>query len=538
MNRFATISKSIKWSIALLFGALAAGCGGDRDPILGIGVVATQAPTVTASAPAPGATGVATSILIVTANFSEPMNPITGPATFTVTCALPCTSPTGTVALDGTNSIATFTLGAALAPTTTYTGTITGATSIATGVSLAAPYVWTFTTGAVMNVSVFSSTPAAGATLVCPAATIDATFTVPSGLQMDPLTVTSTTFTVVGPGPAFTPVVATSIALDITGTIATFTPSTPLVNGDLYTVTIVSGASGVKDLAIPANQMLADMTWTFTAGPATGVCAGPSSINMGTAASFAIAATAGVTNTPTAPLTHINGDVVLDPNFTCNAVSVDNAGGFGLCGGAAPTINGQVITNTFPNTTDSATIKADLNSAFLSITPPAGPPAVGSLAGGVPIAAPTTMGDIAGNPMVLGDNYFTPGVWISGTSILISNDITLDALGDANAEFFFQSASTLTTADGAVGPGVHTRILLVNGAKASNVWWQVASSATLGNFTEFNGNVLAAIDITMKTGTTSCGRLMAGAWVGVPGGMGQFVFDSNVVSVPGNGCPP
>ncbi len=391
----------------------------------------------------------------------------------------------------------------------------------------------------VNDVSVLSSNPTAAATLVCPDATIAVTFTVPSGLGMDPLTVNNTTFTVVGPGPGFVPVVATSITMDIPGLVATFTPSTALVNGDLYTITIVSGAGGVKDLAAPtANAMVANFTSTFTAGPPTLLCAPPSSIAMGLAEPFGIAATAGVTNTPTAPLSHINGNVVLDPDFTCNAVAVDNAGGFGLCGGSAPTIVGQVITNTFPNATDSALIKADLNAAFLSITPPAGPPAVGSLAGGVAIAAPTTMGALTGSLLVLGDNWFTPGVWISGTSILISDDITLDGLGDPNAEFFFQSASTLTTQDGVVGPGVHTRILLVNGAKASNVWWQVASSATIGTFSEFEGNVLAAIDITLKTGATSCGRMMAGAWVGVPGGMGAFVFDSNVVSIPGNGCPP
>jgi hypothetical protein len=135
---------------------------------------------------------------------------------------------------------------------------------------------------------------------------------------------------------------------------------------------------------------------------------------------------------------------------------------------------------------------------------------------------------------VLGDNRFTPGVYTSGTSILITGDITLDGQGDANATFIFQSASTLTTADGAVSPGAHTRVLLTGGTKASNVWWQVASSATIGTFSEIQGNILAAFSITMKTGATACGRSMAGAWVG---GAGAFVFDSNVVSIPGNGCP-
>ena len=257
-------------------------------------------------------------------------------------------------------------------------------------------------------------------------------------------------------------------------------------------------------------------------------------INLGLAASFAIAATAGVTNTSTAPITQINGNVVLDPNKTCNAVTVDNAGGFGLCGGMPPTISGKVITNLYPDTTSSAAIKADLNAAFLSITPLAGPPAVGTLGGGTPIAAPTTMGNVAGSPLALGDNWFTPGIYESTTSILIAGDITLDGQGDPNAMFIFQSHSTLTTADGAPSPAAHTRILLTNGAKASNVWWQVTSSATIGSYSEFQGNILAAHDITMKTHATACGRSMAGAWVG---GAGAFVFDSNVVSVPGNGCP-
>ena len=257
-------------------------------------------------------------------------------------------------------------------------------------------------------------------------------------------------------------------------------------------------------------------------------------IDLGLAAPFAIAATAGVTNTITAPITRINGDVVLDPNQTCNAITVDNAGGFGLCGGMAPVISGMVITNLYPDTTRSSAIKASLNAAFLSITPLAGPPAVGSLGGGIPIASPTTLGAVAGSAMVLGDNWFTAGVYVSTTSILITDDITLDGQGDPNAQFIFQSASTLTTADGALSPGAHARVLLTNGAKASNVWWQVGSSATIGSYAEFQGNILAAFSITMKTGATACGRSMAGAWVG---GTGAFVFDSNVVSVPGNGCP-
>lgn len=275
-------------------------------------------------------------------------------------------------------------------------------------------------------------------------------------------------------------------------------------------------------------------------GPGAAATGGAASM-LGLAAPMGIAATAGVTNTPTTPVSHINGDVVLDPNTTCNAVTIDNAGGFGLCGSNAstPTLTGKVISPLYPDAgMTSRAIKADLKSAFLSITPPAGPPAAGSLGGATNIPAGTTLGGAPGSGYVLGTNYFTPGVYQSTTSIMITGDLTLDAQGNPNATFVFQSSSSTGTAAGTSGACTptactHSRILLINSAKASNVWWQVGSSATLGLWSEFQGNILASASITMKTGATSCGRLLAGAFTA-----GAFVLDSNVVSVPGNPNAP
>ena len=267
------------------------------------------------------------------------------------------------------------------------------------------------------------------------------------------------------------------------------------------------------------------------------VSAGPAGINanmLGLAAPFGIAATAGVSNTGA---TTINGDVILDPTLTCNAVAVpggSGTAGFGLCGGSPPTLNGTVI---ITGATASA-VKADLNTGFLKITPPAGPPAAGSLGGATNLPAGTTLGAPTGSALVVNDNLFFPGVYQSITSIMITGDLTLDAQGNPDAVFVFQSSSTVGTAAGGPTPATRTRILLVNGAKASNVWWQAASDATLGLYAEFNGNILAARDITMNTGATSCGRLMAGAWVGVAGGTGAFTFQANVVSVPGKPFAP
>ena len=272
-----------------------------------------------------------------------------------------------------------------------------------------------------------------------------------------------------------------------------------------------------------------DEIFGTTGGVAGGGGPGPAGAGpaLGAASGYGIAATAGVTNTPTAPNTTINGDVVLDPTLTCNAVAAPGGAGtagFGGCGGNAPTLNGTVVITGGTATT----VKGAMNAAFLSITPPAGPPAAGSRGGATNIPAGTTLGAPTGSALVQGDNWFVPGIYQSLTSILITGDLTLDAQGNSNAVFIFQSSSTVGTAPSA-------RILLINGARASNVYWQAASAATLGTNTVWQGNILAASDITMNTGATSCGRLWAGAWVG---GAGAFVFDSNVVSVPGNASAP
>jgi hypothetical protein len=342
---------------------------------------------------------------------------------------------------------------------------------------------------------------------------ITATFSV----SMDPATITAASFFLAPAGGAA--LIPASVSYNATTNIATLATSSALLPDTSYNAVVQSSATSAT-----GTPMSCAYAWSFkTAAVAT---ASPSPVNLGLAAPFGVVATAGITNTLTSPITRINGNVVLNPTATCNAVEVDNTGGFGLCGGSPPTINGIVVTPTFPDTTTANAVQADLRAAFLSITPPAGPPAAGSLGGATNIPAGTTLGEPTGSALVQGDNVFAPGVYQSTTSILITGDLTLDAQGDADAAFIFQSSSTVGTATGA-------RVLLINGAKASNVFWQAGTSATLGTNSAWQGNILASESITMVTGASSCGRLLAGAF-----SAGAFVFDSNVVSVPGNANAP
>jgi hypothetical protein len=85
--------------------------------------------------------------------------------------------------------------------------------------------------------------------------------------------------------------------------------------------------------------------------------------------------------------------------------------------------------------------------------------------------------------------------------MLSTGNVTLDAQGDSNAVFLFQMGSTLTT-------GSSTQVILAGGAKATNIYWQVGTSATLGTNSSFKGNILAEASITMTTGATLDGRAL------------------------------
>jgi hypothetical protein len=110
----------------------------------------------------------------------------------------------------------------------------------------------------------------------------------------------------------------------------------------------------------------------------------------------------------------------------------------------------------------------------------------------------------AKTPPNVGGRSLTAGVYRTGSvaSLGLTGNLTLDAQGDPRAVFIFQIESTLITA-------ADSRVNLVNGAQACNVYWQVGSSATLGARTAFKGNVLALASISLKDRVAVDGRLLA-----------------------------
>ncbi len=118
-------------------------------------------------------------------------------------------------------------------------------------------------------------------------------------------------------------------------------------------------------------------------------------------------------------------------------------------------------------------------------------------------AAGRTSTDIVTLSGNIGGLTLTPGLYKSTSSLAISSgDLTFDAKGNASAVFIIQIASTLTTTSG-------RKVILSGGASASNIFWQVGSSATFGTTSVFKGTVLAMQSITFNTGATLDGRGLA-----------------------------
>ncbi|OQY98294.1 MAG: hypothetical protein B6D36_17765 [Planctomycetes bacterium UTPLA1] len=432
----------------------------------------TTAPMVSSTFPVNAATGVAINTTF-TATFTEAMDPSTITVATVILTGPGATPVTGTVAYAG--NTATFTPTSNLAAGTTFTATITiGAKDLA-GNALASNFVWNFSTGTAADTTaptVLSTSPVNTATGVPINKKINATFSE----AMDPLTISIANYAVTGPGPTS---VTGTVSYDAASDIATFVPIAELAPNSTFTARITTD---VKDIA--GNALMSAFVWSFTTD--TSLAEAP--VNLRSLSSFAVVAGAGLTNSNSAGQTTINGDVGLSPTATC-------LGDGSPCSALNPLINGTLYANDPGGV--AAAAKADLLLAYAD-------------AAGRPPG--TTVNDLSG--MVL-----APGVYTSGStmSIAVGGTLTLDAQGDANAVWIFQIGSSLTVNNSA-------QVLLINGAKASNVYWAIFASSTVGTNVALKGNVLAGASNSMDTGSTVEGRLLCST--------GQITLLSNTVTLP------
>ncbi|MCK9220406.1 MAG: ice-binding family protein, partial [Bacteroidales bacterium] len=112
----------------------------------------------------------------------------------------------------------------------------------------------------------------------------------------------------------------------------------------------------------------------------------------------------------------------------------------------------------------------------------------------------STLGSVIGNGTTLkAHTYLMPGA----TSLNLG--LTLDAQGNSNAVFIFKTPTAVAYAFTA---NPNSKIHLINGAQACNVFWQVSGAVDLGAGTTFRGTIIAHGAISMAAQDTLEGRAL------------------------------
>jgi hypothetical protein len=457
----------------------------------------TTAPTLLTTGESDGETGLPIN-RASTATFSEPMDPATlvSPATnFTVKVTSTGVVVPGVVTYIG--NTATFKPNNDLNSNTQYTSTISNAAKDLSGNALISgsrtnPWKWT-----TLAVAPFADTTAPLVTITNPAKLalnvpvdkkINATFNEAMSLS----TMISANFTVKEtlslsnvPG---------TVAYDVLNHIATFSPTANLNPATDYTVTVTNGAQDQAGnaLVVPAVDGL--NPWTFKTAAAS-VPVVPLAINLGRAASFGIASQAGLTSTG---VTVVNGDVALYPLAKCTDAT-GNAGASQTCltktyvSTTGMTVNGSIFWagDPFDNGGTASSATTDLNTAWVE-----GKNKVDT--------QPTVAGGQLSSSIV-----YVPGVYHNANlGLAAGGTATLDAQNDANAIFIFKVDSDFVDSGTLL---LKSKIVLINGAQARNVWFVAGRDITIGSGTTWNGNILAGRTATIKDGSTVNGRVLAGA---------------------------
>ena len=92
------------------------------------------------------------------------------------------------------------------------------------------------------------------------------------------------------------------------------------------------------------------------------------------------------------------------------------------------------------------------------------------------------------------------GLYKWGTGVGFTSSVTFD--GTATDIWILQIAGVFTVGSGA-------RVYLTGGAKAENIFWQIASGASLGTTSHVEGVFLCKTAITFATGSSMNGAALA-----------------------------
>ena len=208
--------------------------------------------------------------------------------------------------------------------------------------------------------------------------------------------------------------------------------------------------------------------------------ASPGAVSLGAAGDFAILAMSGVSTVPTSAIT---GNLGISPAAATALTGFSQALDGTTIFATSPQVTGKVYASNYfePTPANLTTAIGDMQLAFTDA------------AGRAPDVTELGAGSIGGLTL-------NRGVYKWGTGLLIPTSVTLQ--GTATDVFIFQIAQDLTVSSA-------TSVILAGGALPKNIVWQVSGGVDLGTTSHLEGVILCKTAITLRTGASINGRLMA-----------------------------
>jgi len=266
--------------------------------------------------------------------------------------------------------------------------------------------------------------------------------------------------------------------VDVPGTVTyagdtvSFSPDDELELDATYTATITTEATDLGGNALEESHV-----WTFTTDSVAP--RGPAPVLLGAAGHYAILAKSAVSNVPTSAVT---GNIGLSP------AAASYITGFSLTRAGQKWTTPQVVGGVFaadgdpPTPRDLTTAVSDMQTAY---TDAAGRP------------TPQFLEHEGGN---LGGLTLAPGLYKWTSAVTVPADVTL--AGAANDVWIFQLSGDLKMS-------AAQKMILSGGARAKNIFWQVAGVVELGTTAHAEGIVLSKTAIKLGAGASINGRLLA-----------------------------
>ena len=273
--------------------------------------------------------------------------------------------------------------------------------------------------------------------------------------------------TITGGATGFTNTVTPTVAGTATGvvagtavtvTIAGQTLNTTVQADTTWTVTAATMTQGAKTVVASVTDPAGN---TGTATQALTVDTTTPMVPLGTTSTYSVLAGTGVINTGA---TNLSGDLGSSPSNSILGFPPGTVGGTTHAGDSA-----------------AAQAQTDLTAAYNN--------AAGRLL----------------NDSFAGDqngHTFFGGVHRTSVAFSLTGTMTLDAQGDPGAVFIFQVGAALNTA-------AASHIVLINGALASRVFWQVLGAVGTGASSTFAGSIMSLGAITIGASAELAGRALS-----------------------------